>query len=133
MSRASTKQQPTDWEKIFSNPTSDRGLRSNLYKELKKVDSLEPNNPIKKWGTELNKEFSTEEYRVAEKHLKKEMFNILSHQINENQNNTEILPSHQSEQLRSKTQVTADAGEDMEKYGGYGGYCWWDCKLVQQL
>jgi hypothetical protein len=43
------------------------------------------------------------------------MFNILSHQINENQNNTEILPSHQSEQLRSKTQVTADAGEDVEK------------------
>jgi hypothetical protein len=25
---------------------------------------------LKKWGTELNKEFSTEEYRMAEKHLK---------------------------------------------------------------
>ena len=25
----------------------------------------------KKWGTELNKEFLTEEYRMAEKHLKK--------------------------------------------------------------
>jgi hypothetical protein len=24
-----------------------------------------------KWGTELNKEFSTEEYRMAEKYLKK--------------------------------------------------------------
>jgi hypothetical protein len=29
------------------------------------------NNPIKKWGSELNKEFSPEEYRMAEKHLKK--------------------------------------------------------------
>ena len=47
---------------IFSNPTSDRRLISNIYKELKKLDSREPNNPIKKWGTELNKEFSTEEY-----------------------------------------------------------------------
>jgi hypothetical protein len=28
-------------------------------------------NPIKKWGSELNKEFSTEEYRMAEMHLKK--------------------------------------------------------------
>jgi hypothetical protein len=28
------------------------------------------NNPIKKWGSELNKEFSPEEYRIAEKHLK---------------------------------------------------------------
>ena len=49
-----TKWQPTNWEKIFTNPTSDRGL-------LKKVDSREPNNLIKKWGTELNKEFSHEE------------------------------------------------------------------------
>ena len=65
-----TKRQPTNWEKIFTNPTSDRGLISNIYKELKKVDSREPNNPIKKCGTELNKEFSPEEFRMAEKHLK---------------------------------------------------------------
>jgi hypothetical protein len=32
--------------------------------------SRRPNNFIKN-GTELNKEFSTEEYRMAEKHLKK--------------------------------------------------------------
>jgi hypothetical protein len=43
----STKQQPTDWEKIFTNPTSDRGIISNTYKELKKMDYRDPNNPIK--------------------------------------------------------------------------------------
>jgi hypothetical protein len=42
-----TKHQPTDWEKIFTNPTSDRGLISNIYRELKKLESREPNNPIK--------------------------------------------------------------------------------------
>jgi hypothetical protein len=47
---------------IFTNSTPDRGLISNIFKELKKLDSKEPNNPIEKWGTELNKEFSTEEY-----------------------------------------------------------------------
>ena len=41
-----TKQQPTDWKKIFTNPTSDGGLKYNIYKELKKTDSKEPNNPI---------------------------------------------------------------------------------------
>jgi hypothetical protein len=42
-----TKMQPTDRGKIFTNPKSDRGLISNIYKQLKKLDSREPNNPIK--------------------------------------------------------------------------------------
>jgi hypothetical protein len=57
-----TKRPPTDLERIFTNLKSDRGLIFNKYKELKKVDSRKSNNPIKKWGTELNKEFLTGEY-----------------------------------------------------------------------
>jgi hypothetical protein len=53
-----TKWQTTDWEKIFSNPTCNRGLIFNIYKELKKLDSRKPNNPIFKCFTELIKEFS---------------------------------------------------------------------------
>ena len=41
-----TKQQCTEWGKIFTNPISDRGL-SKIYKELKKLDSNKANNPIK--------------------------------------------------------------------------------------
>jgi hypothetical protein len=43
-----TKLQPTDWEKIFTNPTSDRGLLSYISIYIKKLDSREPNNLIKK-------------------------------------------------------------------------------------
>jgi hypothetical protein len=57
-----TKRPPTDWERVFINPKSDRGLISNIYKELKKMDTRKSNNPIKKSDTELDKEFSTEEY-----------------------------------------------------------------------
>ena len=35
-----TKWQPTNWEKIFTNPTSERGLIPNKYKELKKLDQI---------------------------------------------------------------------------------------------
>ena len=57
--------------KVFTNTTSDRGLISKVYKELKKLNTRESNNPIKKWGTELNKTFSVEEHRMAEKYLRK--------------------------------------------------------------
>jgi hypothetical protein len=45
-------------------------LEIYIYK-IKKLDSRKPNNPIKTWDTELNKEFSTEEYGMPEKHLNK--------------------------------------------------------------
>ena len=81
--------------------------------KLKKADSIKSNNPIKKWGSELNKEFSPEEYRMPEKHLKKCSTSLI---IREMQIKTTLRStSHQSEWLRSKIQVTADASEDVEK------------------
>ena len=108
-----TNRQTTDWERFFTNPTSDRGLISNKYKELMKLGSRESNNPIKKWGTELNKEFSTEEYRMAEKHLKKCSTSLV---IRKMQIKTtlrfHLIPVRKA---KIKTQVTADAGEDVGK------------------
>ena len=34
-----TKDQPSNWEKLFNNPISDREIISKIYKELKKLDS----------------------------------------------------------------------------------------------
>jgi hypothetical protein len=48
-------------KKIFTNPTSNKGLISKIYKELKKLESKEPNDPIKKCGIELNRESTTED------------------------------------------------------------------------
>jgi hypothetical protein len=45
------KRPPTEWERIFASYTSDKGLITRIYRELKKVNSLEINEPIKKWAT----------------------------------------------------------------------------------
>jgi hypothetical protein len=50
-----TKRPPTEWERIFTYPKSDRGLISNIYKELKKVDFRKSNNPIKNGVQSLTK------------------------------------------------------------------------------
>jgi hypothetical protein len=34
------KRQPTEWEKIFSSYTSDKGLITRIYRKLKKQNSL---------------------------------------------------------------------------------------------
>ena len=60
-----TRRKPTEWEKIFINPLSDRELIFKIYKELKKLDIKISNNSIKKWSTDLNREFSTEETQKA--------------------------------------------------------------------
>ena len=39
-----TKWQPTNGEKIFTNPTSDQGLIFKIYKEFKKLDSKKQTN-----------------------------------------------------------------------------------------
>jgi hypothetical protein len=42
-----TKRPATNWERIFTNPKSDRRLIFNIYKELKRLDSRKSNIPIK--------------------------------------------------------------------------------------
>ena len=65
-----TKRQPTDWEKIFCNPATDKGLISKIYKDLKKLDFKMLINPIKQWGSDLKREFSIEEVQMAKRHLR---------------------------------------------------------------
>ena len=65
-----TKRQYSEWEKIFANETTDKGLIPKIYKELMQLNIKKANNPIQKWAEDLNGHFSKEDRQIGYKHMK---------------------------------------------------------------
>ena len=106
------KRQPSEWDKIIANETTDEGLISKIHKQLIQLNTRKTNNPIKEWEKDLNRHFSKEVIQIANKHTKRysTLFTIREMQIK-----TTMRYQLTLARMTIIKKLTINAGEVVEK------------------